>query len=183
MKAVHVRERYASTIFKTDTMPKTLRIIPPVCLSVAILELLCGKLRLSREFVGRKTKSDDGQIFTVFRQIKNRKAEYSDNHTTFVVRFKFARLSHKTNKWVSIIPMLVIAGFPGFIQKLYAVNEETGYWQGMYAWRSAKHLEAYRQSFVFQMMKKRAQRGTVQEQVIPNRNLSDLIEPDKSKKG
>ena len=76
--------------------------------------------------------------------------------------------------------LLLIAGFPGFVQKLYAVNKETGYWQGMYEWRSVNHLEAYKKSLVYRMMNKRALKGTVQEHVISNRNLSDLIEPEKA---
>ena len=148
MKDVLVKTTYAGTIFKTEVMPKKIRILPPVCLSVAILELLTGKLGMSREFTGCETVSDDGQVFTIFRQIKKRKAEFSDSHVTFVVSFRFAHLSHRANKLASIIPMLVIAGTPGFVQKLYAVNEENGFWQGMYEWRSANHLEAYQKSFV-----------------------------------
>lgn len=164
-------------------MPKTVRIIPPVCLSIAIVELLTGKLRMSQEFVGRETVTDDGQVFTVFRQIKKRKAEFFEERITFIVTFKFARLSHRANKLASIIPMLVIAGTPGFVQKLYAVNKENGFWQGMYEWRSADHLEAYQKSFVYRMMNKRALKGTVQPLTIPNCAITDLIEPDHSRKG
>lgn len=156
-------------------MPNKVRILPPVCLSVAILELLTGKLRLSREFVGCETINDDGQVFTVFRQIKKRKAVISDDLATFVVRFKFARLSHRANKLASIIPMLLIAGFPGFVQKLYAVNKETGYWQGMYEWRSADHLEIYKTSFVYRIMNKRAIKGTVQTHSTSNSHLLPQI--------
>jgi len=155
------------------------RIFPPVCLSIAILDLLRGKLRISREFVGRETRIDDAQVFTIFRQIKRRKPEFSEAHITYVVRFKFARLSHQANKLASIIPMLLIAGFPGFVQKLYAVNKENGYWLGMYEWKSARHLKVYKRSFVYRMMNRRAQKGTVQSRTISDGRLSDLIEPDK----
>jgi hypothetical protein len=158
-----------------DPMPKKVRILPPVCLSVAILELLTGKLRMSREFVGCETISDDGQAFTVFRQIKKSRAVSSDDPATFVVRFKFAHLSHRANKLASIIPMLLIAGFPGFVQKLYAVNKSSGYWQGMYEWRSANHLEIYKTSFVYRMMNKRAIKGTVETHSVSNSHLLDQL--------
>ena len=151
-------------------------------MSIAILELLSGNLRMSREFVGRETRIEDGQVFTIFRQIKKRKTRISDGHIIFVVRFKFARLSHQANKLASILPMLLIAGFPGFIQKLYAVNKETGYWQGMYEWKSVKHLEAYKNSFVYRMMNRRALKGTVRSYTISNRFLFDLIEAYDSQK-
>jgi len=164
-------------------MPKKIRILPPVCLSVAILELLTGRLGLSREFKGRETVSGDGQVFTIFRQIKKRKARFSDSHVTFVVSFRFAHLSHRANKLASIIPMLVIAGSPGFVQKIYAVNKENGYWQGMYEWRSLNHLEAYKKSLVYRMMNKRTLKGTLQSYTIQNGHLLDLIQPGKSWKG
>lgn len=154
------------------------RILPPVCLSIAILELLGGKLRMTQEFVGHKTVNNDGHCYTIFRQIKNQKVTYPEGHITFIVRFKFARLSHRANKLASILPMLMIAGFPGFIQKLYAVNKENGYWQGMYEWESMKHLEAYQKSFVFRMMNRRALEGTVQSQTFSNFYLARLIEPE-----
>ena len=157
-------------------MLKKARILPPVCLSVAILELLSGRLGISREFVGRSTVIDDGQVFTVFRHIRKRKTRLSGPSIVFVVRFKFARLSFQANKLASIIPMLLIAGFPGFVQKMYSVNRENGYWQGMYEWKSARHLEAYWLSFVYRMMNKRALKGSVQSYAIPNGRLSDLIE-------
>jgi hypothetical protein len=182
MKVVLVKAGFKSTIFKTETMPDIIRKLPPVCLSIAILKLLSGRLRMSREFVGRETVTEDGQVFTIFRQITNRKAAYSDRRITFIVRFKFARLSHKANKVASIIPMLLIAGFPGFVQKAYAVNKENGYWQGMYEWKSAKHLDAYKQSLVFRMMNKRALEGSVQSNTFTNGRLSDLIDTDKSEK-
>jgi hypothetical protein len=141
-------------------------------------KLQTGKLRMSYEYVGSKTRTEDGQAFTIFRQIKNRDAEFSSSQVTFVVSFKFAHLSHRANKLASLLPMLLIAGFPGFVQKIYAVNKETGYWQGMYSWKSAAHLEAYKKSFVFRMMNKRAVEETVKPQTFSNCPLTDLIAPE-----
>ena len=157
-------------------MLNKVRILPPVCLSIAMLELLNGRLGISREFVGRRIVNDDGQVFTIFRHIKKRKASITEHRTVFVVRFKFARLSFKANKLASMIPMLLIAGYPGFVQKVYSVNRENGYWQGMYEWESARHLEAYWLSFVYRMMNKRALKGSVQSYTIPYGRLSGLIE-------
>lgn len=145
-------------------------------MSIAILELLSGRLGISREFAGRSTLIDDGQVFTIFRHIRKRKAGIADPSIVFVVRFRFARLSFQANKLASIIPMLLIAGFPGFVQKVYSVNRENGYWQGMYEWRSARYLEAYWLSFVYRMMNKRALKGSVESYAIPYGRLSDLIE-------
>lgn len=113
---------------------------------------------------------------------RKRTPERANGLITFVVRFKFARLSHQANKMASIIPMLLIAGYPVFFQKLYAVKKENGYWQGMYEWESLEHLEAYKQSFVYRMMNKRSLNGTLNSQTFPDCQLSDMISPDQLKK-
>jgi hypothetical protein len=96
-----------------------------------MLKSLTGKLRMTQELVGHQTHTGIGLPCTIFRQIKRREPEFSDKQVTFVVKFKFARLSHKANKLVSLLAMLLIAGFPGFVEKIYALQKETGYWQGI----------------------------------------------------
>ena len=91
-------------------------------------------------------------------------------------------LSHKANKLASIIPMLMIAGFPGFIAKIYAVNPENGYWQGMYQWKSVEYLEEYKKSLVFRIMNKRAIRGSVTMSEIKDQSLNDFINAHKIEK-
>jgi len=71
--------------------------------------------------------------------------------------------------------MLLIAGFPGFMEKMYAVNSSNGYWQGMYQWESGQALEEYKRSFVFKMMNRRAQEGSVSLLEINSHMLTDYI--------
>ena len=63
-----------------------------------------------------------------------------------------------------------------FIKKIYAVNTENGYWQGMYQWKSLKHLEEYKKSFVFRIMNKRAIPGSIISFEIENENLINFID-------
>lgn len=157
-----------------NTMNK-IRKIPPICLCIALAKLLTGSLRLSNEYLGAEVRNEDGNVFRVFRNIKTRKQISSPHACVFIVSFKFARLSHGANRVVSFIPMLLIAGYPGFIQKMYAVNKENGYWQGMYEWKSIQHLKAYKNSFVFRMMNKRAKAGTVKTFEPKYPHLSELM--------
>ena len=153
-----------------------IRKIPPVCLCIAVARLLSGRLRLSDEYLGAEVRNDDGNTYRVFRNIKTREHASNSDSCVFIVSFKFTRLSHKANKVVSLIPMLLIAGFPGFVQKMYAVNEENGYWQGIYEWQSRQHLEAYKKSFVFRMMKKRALANSIHMVDLENFKLDDYIQ-------
>jgi hypothetical protein len=75
--------------------------------------------------------------------------------------------------------MLLIAGFPGFHAKMYGVNKETGYWQGMYQWESKAALEEYKKSFVFRMMNRRAIDSSLKYTETENQTLVDFINSHK----
>lgn len=156
-------------------MANKLRRSPPVCLWISSFMVIVGKLRLSEKFVGRKIKMQDGQEFTLFRHITRYPVPQINNPRVFAVSFRFARLSHNANKIASIVPMLFITGFPGFVTKIYGVNESNGYWLGMYQWRSKQDLEAYKKSFVFRMMNGRALNGTLNFLELENQTLVDCV--------
>lgn len=143
-------------------MAAMLRKSPPVCIFISLMKLLTGKIKYSKGFIGTHIKMEDDEVFEIFRHVKYYTRDNNNNdNVVFIVRFKFAKFSHNTNKFLSVLPMLLITGFPGFKQKIYAVNCDTGYWQGMYQWESKEILDEYRKSFVFKVMNKRAAEGTV----------------------
>ena len=123
---------------------------------------------------------EDGQEFKIFRHITVSPVKDTEQAVTFMVRFKFARLSHNANRFASIIPMLLITGFPGFQTKMYAVNKKNGYWQGMYQWKTKKHLEDYLKSFVYKMMNKRAIKETISSHKYSNQLLNNYIDKHKA---
>ena len=157
-------------------MAKKFRKSPPVCLGISLVRLLLGKMRYSNQYLGYSVKREDGKEFKIFRHITVNPINENETAIILIVSFKFARLSHKANKIASIIPMLLITGFPGFNTKIYAVNVGNGYWQGMYQWKSKKHLEEYKNSFVYKMMNKRAITDTIRSNEFSNKKLTDFIE-------
>lgn len=156
-------------------MKSKFRRLPPVCLIVSVFRLITGKLRLSDLFMGEIIAMDDNSSFQVFRHITYQKVTFTSKFTVFIVSFKFSHLTHKANKIASIVPMLLITGFPGFVKKIYAVNPENGYWQGMYQWESLEYLEDYKKSFVFKVMNKRAIPNTIQSIQFENKSLENLL--------
>lgn len=150
--------------------------IPPVCLLVSIFQLITGKLKYSTRNLNKAVKMEDGSGYIIFRQISRYPVIYSKQSCVFIVRFKFKHLSQKANKMASKIPMLLIAGNPGFMSKCYAVNQENGYWQGMYQWESIKHLQNYKKSFVYRMMNKRAVPESIQSNILLNQSLDTFIQ-------
>jgi len=156
-------------------MSGAIRRFPPICLCVSLARLLTGKLRRSKEFLGSSIAVGDGPVFTVFRQIVSTHRNHPDHPYVFVVTFKFARLSHDLNKIASIVPMLLIAGQPGFSAKAYAVNLESGYWRGMYEWDSKQHLDRYKDSLVFRVMNKRTVPGSLESLELRDTRLGDFL--------
>ena len=145
-----------------------------------MVRLIKGRLRLSKASIGQILRMEDGEIYQVFRHIRMRPEKEVTFPITFIVRFKFSRLSHRANKITSIIPMFMISGYPGFQMKIYAVNKGNGYWTGMYQWESVNALEEYKRSFVFRMMNRRAIDETVTTLELPDHRLQDFIEDHKA---
>jgi hypothetical protein len=138
--------------------------------------MLTGKLKYSSINLNKSVQTEDGSEFIVFRQISRYPKLASKHSCVFIVRFKFKHLSHKANRIASKIPMLLIAGHPGFVSKCYAVNHKNGYWQGMYEWKSLQDLEAYKESFVFRVMNRRAVSNSVQFKTMINQNLTQYLD-------
>lgn len=92
-----------------------------------------------------------------------------------IVRFKFNKFSHQINKRLSNIPILLIAGFGGFKEKLWMIDEQSGFWQGIYLWENKEAIEEYKDSFVLKIMNKRAKPDTISYKIINNTNLDEFI--------
>lgn len=156
-----------------------MRRLPLICLIISILRLLSGRLVLYKKNLNTDIKTDEGKVFRIFRQIELKNIKSTNTGCVFLVSFKFAHLSHSVNKLTSIIPMLIIAGTPGFITKIYAVDKEEGYWQGMYQWDSVENLNKYKRSFVFRMMNRRAIPESLSMTKKVNESLTNFIEGHK----
>lgn len=156
-------------------MASKFRKLPLTCLTISIFRLIIGKLKLSHLYMGGIVEMDDNSKFQIFRHVTIKELAFDSKSTVFIVSFKFSHLSHKANKLTSIIPMLLITGFPGFVKKIYAVNHQNGYWQGMYQWQSLEHLEDYKESFVFAVMNKRAITESIKSMHAENMSLDEFV--------
>jgi len=163
-------------------MASTLRKIPPVCLGLSLVRLILRRIRFSKKHLKEEVVMLDGQSYTIFRHVQVHPVPDSDASSIFVVRFKFSRLSLQANKIASIIPMLIITGYPGFHIKMYGVNKENGFWQGMYQWESVQALNEYTKSFVYRIMNKRAIQSSISSFELKGERLIDYINTDKFQK-
>lgn len=70
-----------------------------------------------------------------------------------------------------MFPIPFIAGFPGFREKVWLVDEQAGDWQGVYEWESENRARKYAKSYVLGMMVRRAVKDSVSVAVIPKTSL------------
>lgn len=153
-------------------MTSRIRKNPIVCLMISLFNLIRRRLKFQQDYVSKLIHLKQGNEYEIFRHITLQKQKNS-SESILIVSFKFAHLSHKANKIISIIPMLMIAGFPGFITKIYSVNKSNGYWQGIYQWDSNHSLSEYKNSLVFNIMKKRAVPESIKLTELNNYKLNE----------
>ena len=154
----------------------TLYKLPIVCLVVSLARFLLGKLVFSRSFIRQVIRTENDEPFMIFRHVGIPEQKSSGTGAVLLIRFRFNALPDCLNRFISLFPMLLITGFPGFRTKMYAVNHENGYWMGLYEWKSLQALRDYRGSFVLKVMNRRASAGSVTYRELPGTNLSDYIE-------
>lgn len=158
--------------------PGKIRKLPITCLFVAVICMLTGRLRFPRRLRGDKFSFNVNDSFTVFRHMQRatgRERERADT-AVFVVRFQFARFGQAVNRKLSLIPIPLIGGFPGFHEKIWMVNEASGEWIGLYEWQSELHAEAYEKSFVLRLMTRRAVESSVTTQKVAGTSISDYLQ-------
>ncbi|MBU8932497.1 MAG: YdhR family protein [candidate division Zixibacteria bacterium] len=108
-----------------------------------------------------------------------RRTEREHSHVgpvVLVVRFHFARFSQTANRRLSLIPILLIAGFPGFHEKIWMINEENGEWLGLYEWETERVAKDYEKSFVLRLMTRRAEEGSVSLRIIRGASVSGYLQ-------
>ena len=143
---------------------------------IAIYYLIISKLQFPSNYINKVVRTDDGKEFTIFRHIHLKSSNQSENGSIFIVRFKFKKFGHKTNIRLSRIPIPLIGGFPGFRDKLWMIDWNTDYWQGIYQWKNIEAIENYKKSFVLGMMNKRAIENSISYDIIKDINIDDYIQ-------
>ena len=142
----------------------------------SIYNLLTATLRFPSNYNNKIVSMDDGAEFKIFRHMHLKSSGQSETRAILIVRFKFKKFSHNANIRLSRIPIPLIAGFPGFRDKLWMIDWRSGYWQGVYQWENVEALEKYKKSFVLGMMNKRAIDHSISYEIIKKRNIDDYLQ-------
>lgn len=116
---------------------------------------LSGKINFHPSSKGKRLTMEDGKSFSVFRHV-NIQSEKGKPEAVFIVRFKPSDMGPNANILFSRIPMMMFMGFPGFRQKLWCVDFETGLCLGIYEWQTLEDAENYSRSVAMRFMSHRS---------------------------
>ena len=133
---------------------------------------LTGHLHLNKKRIGDLITMEDGQEYIVFRQVivDSRQSQPVGPGAILRIRFNFAHGSPKQNRLLSLIPIPFITGLPGFMSKTWALQKDSGGFQGIYEWDTIQDAEIYKKSFAIKLMTKRAIPGSVAFDISPQKN-------------
>jgi len=95
--------------------------------------------------------------------------------TVLMVRFRFARFSPVANRRLSLIPVPIILGMPGFRQKTWTFCEASDFSQGIYQFESPETADGYRLSFVMRILEKRSAPGSMTHEVFEGVLIEDYL--------
>jgi hypothetical protein len=128
-----------------------------------------GCVTFPKNRIGEVIKTEQGDAFTIFRQViispwKSRSTHQSV--AVFRVRFIIAGMSPRQNKRFSLLPIPFIIGLPGFQSKLWLLNDSTGEFMGIYEWQSREYAQRYSRSFAMRFMTMRAVPGSISFSII-----------------
>lgn len=140
-----------------------------------ILNVLLNKLSFPGKYNNEIVEMEDGIYFKIFRHMKLEQKKNPSHCSIFIVRFKFKKHSHAKNIQLSRIPIPLIAGFPGFREKIWMIDWETGFWQGLYQWDSVEAIEKYKNSFVLGIMNKRSDKETLSYKTISDKSIDEYL--------
>ena len=137
-------------------MGKTVQRGPFASIVRAIYLLMQGRIHFPKNRLGETI--DEGEEFEVFRYMTLDPGQDQSEKpgAVFKVRFRFASMSPEMNIRTSLIPIPFIVAQPGFRSKMWALDRESGEFQGIYEWDTVASAENYWTSFPMKLMKRRA---------------------------
>jgi hypothetical protein len=132
---------------------------------------LAGRLHFRKQRLGQIVTTEDGQDYTIFREVTvDQPPDQPEKpRVVFVLRFRVANLSPKQNQFFSLLPIPLYVGFPGFRSKIYTINQSQC--QSIYEFDTAQDAENYSQSAALKFITRRSVAGSVSYKIIPAQTL------------
>lgn len=154
---------------------KNKRSLPISCLLNGWKYILLRQIEFQTKIIGKEMCMPDGHAYIVFRHMHKVHSDTNKANAIFIVHFKFNKFNDRINRILSCIPIPMIAGFPGFCDKVWMHDVNSGFWYGLYAWEDEDAIEDYKKSFVLRLMIHRADKKSIHMEQICNCTLDNFI--------
>ena len=130
--------------------------------------ILTGRLHVRRQRLGQTVIAEDGQSYTIFREIvvDPRLDQPKKPGAVFILHFRVTNLSPRQNRLFSLLPIPLYVGFAGFRSKVYTINGSRC--QSIYEFDTVQDAEAYARSSALQFITRRSVSGSVSHKIVPN---------------
>ena len=128
--------------------------------------VVTGRLHLPTQRIGQVVTDEEGQQFTIFREVvvDPTKNQPEQPGAILMLHFKVTNMSPAANKFFSLLPLPFYIGDPGFRSKLFTINGE--YCQSIYEWDTVQDAENYVKSMAWKTILRRAVPGSVSCKIV-----------------
>ncbi|MBI5680259.1 MAG: hypothetical protein HZC47_05150 [Methanobacterium sp.] len=140
-----------------------------------IKNIIFRKIHFPKNKIGKILITEDGQEFSIFREVKIDHTDDPNDSAVFKVKFLLENMKVQDNIRFSWIPVPFFVGLPGFQAKVWTINYKNGFFQGIYQWKNSDYAKKYSKSFAYNFMTRRSTPGSVSFEIITHTNLEDYL--------
>ena len=125
-----------------------------------------GRLHFPTQRIGEVVTDDEGNHFTIFREVvvDPLKGQPEQPGAVLVLHFRVTNMSPEANNLYSLLPLPLYIGDPGFRSKLFTIDGENC--QSIYEWDTAQDAENYVNSVALKTILMRSVPGSVSHKII-----------------
>jgi len=132
------------------------------------LLLIRGEIRFPDEMCGKSICCKD-RPYRVFLQVRKKGEACVPSAKVFLrITFTVKRLNFLQKRLIPVLSIPFFTGFPGFLSKMFCINEEEKSLQGLYEWESRNAAERYIASYPMKFMQRNAAAGSVTCEIREN---------------
>ena len=126
---------------------------------------LGGRLHYPQSRLGQVVTDEDGNRFTIFREVIVDPTPQQPRipGAVLTLHFRVTNLSPEMNKFYSGLPLPLYMGDPGFRSKLFTINGSEC--QSIYEWDTVKDAQNYLKSVALKTILRRAVPGSVRSKI------------------
>lgn len=149
-----------------------------------VLLWLDSRLRSPRDRVGEVLTAAGGQEFTVYRETRVTPADRDSTDGSAVLVFRFhlrftpapvVPYAIRVFEPLSVLTTSFLAGLPGFRTKLWLFDHDTGDYQGVYEWATARDAGRYAEALT-RLMETLPIPGSVSYEVHEETTLEEYVD-------